>query len=265
MSAELFARYAFPPNELGYCGPPDSSVLLRSRDDAELLRHARGFDGAWPYLEELAAAAGLDPLDTEVVRSYWVGGALLDRVDGHRLLSRLDIAMAGQPTGLLNVVDGDGQLLAHHSFHVFVVYPWVRFLESGPATPMRILQACRIRWGVVSAVDGDQVVIETPPLEFDGHRLFLGAPRPETVRWRRGGVSLVATPRPGQTVSAHWDWVCDVLDDSECHSLAAATATTLSLVNQVRGHSVSAPPQHWVTAAPRVSPGATAGGGRRRR
>jgi len=25
----LFARYAFPPNELGYCGPADPDVLLR--------------------------------------------------------------------------------------------------------------------------------------------------------------------------------------------------------------------------------------------
>ncbi|MDQ3591509.1 MAG: DUF6390 family protein, partial [Actinomycetota bacterium] len=26
--AALFARYAFPPNELGYCGPEGSEVLL---------------------------------------------------------------------------------------------------------------------------------------------------------------------------------------------------------------------------------------------
>ena len=26
--ATRFARYAFPPNELGHCGPDDASVLL---------------------------------------------------------------------------------------------------------------------------------------------------------------------------------------------------------------------------------------------
>ena len=25
--------------------------------------------------------------------------------------------------------------LAHHSFHVFVVYPWVGFLDREPSTP----------------------------------------------------------------------------------------------------------------------------------
>ena len=39
---ELFARFAFPPNELGYCGPPDPSVLLAGRS-AEIAGTS-GFD-----------------------------------------------------------------------------------------------------------------------------------------------------------------------------------------------------------------------------
>ena len=67
---ELFARFAFPPNELGYCGPPDASVLLRGAARHEIADHAAGFDGAWPYLEEIAAAIGAgDPLEDEVVRT----------------------------------------------------------------------------------------------------------------------------------------------------------------------------------------------------
>ncbi|MET0897680.1 MAG: DUF6390 family protein [Mycobacterium sp.] len=162
-------------------------------------------------------------------------------------------------------MDSTQNLLAHHSFHVLVVYPWVRFLDFGPATPLRILQACRIRWGVVSAVDGDQVVVETPPLEFDGQHLFLRASQPETVRWRRAGVSLISRPRPGQTVAAHWDWVCGSLDDAERTSLAAATETRLALVNQVRDQRLSAPPRGSVSAAPRETHDATAGGGHLRR
>ena len=55
---ELFARFAFPPNELGYCGPPDATVLLPGGGHDEIVGHAQGFDGAWPYLEEIAAASG---------------------------------------------------------------------------------------------------------------------------------------------------------------------------------------------------------------
>jgi hypothetical protein len=232
---ELFARYAFPPNELGYCGPPDSSVLLPGRHPDEIGRHAMGFDGAWPYLEEIAVAGRVDALDAEVVRSYWVGGPLLDQVDGEHLVQRLTAALPGQPAGLLDSLPGPGQVLAHHSFHVMVVYPWIRFLDTGPETPLRILQSCRIRWGTVTSVDDEHAIIESAPLLFDGERLHLGQARPETVRWCRDGTALAPRPKPGQTVTAHWDWVCDELDDAERDALVAATATTLDLVNRVRG------------------------------
>src|ERR1044072_3605564 len=119
---ELFACYAFPPNELGYCGPVDIP-------QDELAAHAKDFDGAWPYLEAVAHAAGMDdPLDDEVVRNYGVGGPLLDKVDPDALLDRLRVAFTGQATGLLSDVAGEN-VIAHHSFHVFVVYPWVLFLS----------------------------------------------------------------------------------------------------------------------------------------
>ena len=91
----LFARYAFPPNELGYCGPADTAP-------PELASHAKEFDGAWPYLRAIAEAAEIgDPLDEEVVRSYWVGGPQLDRVDPAVLLTELRTSFKGQVTGLL--------------------------------------------------------------------------------------------------------------------------------------------------------------------
>ncbi|MGW1020020.1 DUF6390 family protein, partial [Streptomyces niveus] len=39
--AVLFARYAYPPNELGYCGPADSAALLRPADTEGIERGAR--------------------------------------------------------------------------------------------------------------------------------------------------------------------------------------------------------------------------------
>jgi hypothetical protein len=234
---ELFASYAFPPNELGYCGPPDSTVLLNGDGPAAIDRHAKGFDGAWPYLEEIAAASGRDdPLDPEVVRSYWVGGPLLARANGHRMLNRLRTALQGQPGGLLDDLDDSSELLAHHSFHVFVVYPWVRFLDADPSHPLRILQSCRIRWGVVDSVDDDHVVITSPPVRYHHGLLVLGDPVPERVRWRRDdGVSLAPRPSVGATVTAHWDWVCATIDGPGCEALAAATRSTLNLVNRLRG------------------------------
>ena len=231
----LFARYAFPPNELGYCGPADADVLLRGDNPTEVAAHAKEFDGAWPYLRAIADAAGTsDALDADVVRSYWVGGPHLDRVDPAALLEKLRTAFKDQTTGLLFDLARPHGSLAHHSFHVFVVYPWVRFLDRDAATALKVLQDCRIRWGTVESVEDEHAVITTHPLTFADGILALGQPRPERVRWSKDGVSLIEPPAPGDVVSAHWDWACGVLTDAECTALAGATQTTLDIVNAAR-------------------------------
>ena len=77
----LFARYAFGPNRLGYCGPDAVEELFGEGtiggDDGALRELARSFEGAWPYLELIARANGLaDPLDRRVVEAYWLGNPL---------------------------------------------------------------------------------------------------------------------------------------------------------------------------------------------
>lgn len=223
---ELFACYAFPPNELGYCGPADTS-------QGELASHARDFDGAWPYLQAIAEAARSDPLDDEVVRNYWIGGALLDTVDPDALLTRLRRAFTGQVTGLLDDLRS-GTALAHHSFHVFAVYPWVRFLDRDPTTPLQVMQDCRIRWGTVESLDGDHAVIVSAPLALREGILGLADAATERVRWRRDSTTLGPEPVPGTLVSAHWDWVCGVISEAERDELADATRRTLDLVNEAR-------------------------------
>lgn len=231
---EEFARYAFPPNELGYCGPADTEALLRGGDALELVARTKEFDGAWPYLDAIADAVGApDPLTAEAVRNYWIGGPLLQAVDPDALLTRLRKSFAGQVTGLLDAL-GPGQALAHHSFHVFVVYPWIRFLDRNPTKPVQVMQDCRIRWGTVQSVEGDHAVIDSRPLVFVGGTLGLGAPVPERVRWCKDGTALAPAPVPGQTVSAHWDWLCGSIGDEECEALATATQRSLDIVNGAR-------------------------------
>jgi hypothetical protein len=232
-----FARYAFPPNELGYCGPADADALLSVGSVAELASRAREFDGAWPYLGAIADAADVaDPLDAEVVHNYWVGGPLLAVVDPDALLTRLRTSFVGQVTGILDDLE-PGEALAHHSFHVFVVYPWIRFLDRDAEKPVQVMQDCRVRWGTVESVHGDHAVIHSQPLTFADGRLVLGDPAPERVRWRRDGTSLAPPPVPGQTVSAHWDWVCGSLHDGESDALAMATQASLDIVNAARSRA----------------------------
>jgi hypothetical protein len=238
----LFARYAYPPNQLGYCGTGDGHELLdlaagvaaTSEAAAEVRSRAARFDGAWPYLELLAEASGVDdPLDPGVVEAYWLGGALLDRLDPARLVGEVRRRFAGQRGGDWDCLDQPGAgPTANHCFHVFVVYPWVRLLRTGrPGPALHVIDRCRIRWARVEGVDGDQLLVSCASLTWDGDRLALGPAGMETVRWSHDGRSLSPPPGPGAWVAAHWDWACDVLTGDQVDALRTETARQLAITN----------------------------------
>ncbi|HET8657728.1 MAG TPA: DUF6390 family protein [Micromonosporaceae bacterium] len=246
--ALLFARYAYPPNALGYCGPDDPAALLgyatAGVSDGGLAALARRFAGAWPYLALIAAANGrADPLDRAVVEAYWLGNRLLDRVPAGLFATHLrdrfgDRAGRGWADLAQLAVLG---ARPHHNFHVFGVYPWVGLLRAGPVDePMRVLDSCRIRWGTILRIHSGLAEVRCQPLCWDGRRLFLGAPVTQLATLATAGGALAPAVAVGDTVSLHWDWVCDVLDDRGMRSLRAYTASQLRLVNDALRRPVAA-------------------------
>lgn len=234
----LFARYAYPPNELGFCGPEAPHQLLElvsgAVDDGGLRELARGFAGAWPYLELIAAANGIgDPLDVRVVEAYWIGNVLLDRVPlsmmGGSLEDRFRARAGRSWSQLAEVIPG---AQPHHSFHVFGVYPWLGLLRAGRVDePLRVLDRCRVRWGRVVDVVGDRAVVRSRPLEWDGRVLREGTPDLEQVVVAMDGLGLAGPLRPGDWCSLHWDWVCERLSPRRLAALRYRTGRQLAAVN----------------------------------
>ncbi|HUF39679.1 MAG TPA: DUF6390 family protein, partial [Anaerolineales bacterium] len=176
----LFARYAFMPNRLGYCGAGDERGLFESciadRPSPELAGWAATFEGAYPYLALIAGANGLpDPLDPRVVEAYWIGNELLDGVSlrpwheslrerfGPRLSARtLDLVLGKVPAGAR----------PHHSFHVIDVCRRTGALAEN----LDVLDSCRIAWGQVAAEVNGQLDVSVRPMVFKDGLLALGEP-----------------------------------------------------------------------------------------
>lgn len=241
----LFARFAYPPNELGYCGPSDSRALFdygaAGFVDPGLVQLAKGFAGAWPYLELIARGSGIsDPLDRRVVEAYWLGNDLLPSIDmqlfGNSLLERFR-RRAGAGWGHLSEAIPVGAM-PNHSYHVFGIYPWVGLLGADRGeTPLHVLDRCRIRWGQIVSTDGDQAVVLSRPLTFDGHDVGLGEARAEQVTCGVGGTSLTARYRPGEWVACHWGWVCDRLSRRQLSNLRRFTLNQFDITNRRVAHS----------------------------
>lgn len=238
----LFARYAHPPHALGYCGPGRPTEMLAQAayvdatggDDRGLRQLAAGFEGAWPYLQLIAAANGLaDPLDARVVSAYWVGNRLLDHVRPALLFDSMETRFrtrAGGSWWKLGAMVSP-EAVPHHNFHVFAVYPWVGLLRSGRLVdePLRVLDRCRIRWGLVTEVEATRVHVVSQPLAYEGHHLALGQPVAEVAARHPDGVGPHL--EAGDQVSLHWDWVCDRLDNRGLAALQHYTEQTLRVAN----------------------------------
>jgi len=236
----MFARFAYPPNELGYCGPDDHAALLQYAAagvaDPGLAQLARGFAGAWPYLELIARETGVaQPLDQRVVEAYWLGSSLLHRVEmssfGRALFDRFRSRAGSGWSHMAEAIPVGA--LPTHSFHVFGVYPWVGLLNGDRSDqPLHVLQQCRIRWGRVLEVTGDQAVVLSQPLTWDGSSLALGAYRPETVTRGLGGQGLAAEVAAGDWVAMHWGWICDRLTTRQLTALRRYSQLQLDVTNR---------------------------------
>ncbi len=237
----LFARYAYPPNELGYCGPDDASVLLRrgsAAAQAQIAEHARQFEGAWAYLEIIAEAAGItDPLDARVVEAYWIGNELLANVDPDSLVATLRERFGDQAGA--SWAPGP----PHHGFQVFSVYPWVGLLRRGTGdVALSVLEQCRIRWGEVVAIEGERARVQSRPLVVTDGLLELGPAQEQTAAWAIDGRTLLPTETAetgtlapsvsvGDHIAMHWDWVCDVLNPEQVAQLELRTTDQLVRTN----------------------------------
>ncbi len=234
----MFARYAFPPNELGYCGPDDGDGVLAGAVAGEasprLVERARAFEGAWGYLELIAAAAGRRPAGRDGGRGVLAGQRpAAARVEPAVFAATVRRAFGGQAGGPRDGLGEAGGAVPHHGFHVFGVYPWLGLLRGGAApsaVALDVLDRCRIGWGRVLSRDGDGAVVRSRPLTWDGARLGVGSPVPRHVSGPAG--------RPGQWVSLHWDRTCEALRPAQLAALRRSTAVQLAVSNRAAARGV---------------------------
>jgi hypothetical protein len=235
----LFARFAFPPNRLGLCGPESGQTLPErvrtGRPDPELSRIAQQFEGAYPYLELIAAENGLaDPLDARVVEAYWLGNDLLGHVGPRARHDDLTerFRPRTQPREWRWLEDkAGGPSRVHHSFHVLEILPRIGLIRGGlPPDLLGVLERCLVRPGRVIAVRGGALEVGLPPLELRDGKLHLGAPQPVTLPAANGeGFGDVLLP--GDEVAVHWDRTCGRLSPAQAGRLLTITQQNLAVAN----------------------------------
>jgi hypothetical protein len=80
--------------------------------------------------------------------------------------------------------------------------------------------------------DGDQIVVESRHLMWDGAALSLSEPAEETVAVAVDGLSFLPDVAPGDRVALHWEWLCDRLSDEQVTRLQTSTLNQIEKTNR---------------------------------
>lgn len=243
--AIFHAKHAFMPNSLGYCGPDGNGTIREHLEGGStgerLVRTLRGFDAAYPFLRLIARNAGRDVFDYAVPEAYWIGNPLLDRVEpsDYYRFSREELkggGMKGLQASLKELVGG---VAPHHTFYVMGTY--VGRGGDGPklgTDPRRKLEAlvesCRISWGKVVEVGRSELLVRSRPLRIEEEGFKLGGARTRRVSYNPL-VPPFGSIRPGDSVSVHWGYACEVLSPRQTVSIERYTSADIRSANALLG------------------------------
>ena len=222
---KIATAYSLPSFSLGFCGPQDKNSRKTLLDFAagkpNLENKVRAifeqFEAAYHYYQLIARKNNIaDPLERRVVRAFWVGNPLLEKItDGD--LQKLILTDFCRP-GLLTKKEAtekaamvSKRATTHHSFHVLFLGAIAGRVKLEGA----LLDLCRIGWGKVIKVTSKKLQVTCKPLILD-RKTWLGKEINKEINWDK---NIVPKIKIGDWISFHWDQACEVLTPQEVKNL----------------------------------------------
>jgi hypothetical protein len=228
------AKHAYMPNNLGYCGPDDRGSILahleESKGSESLAKTLKGFEAAYPFLELIARSSGKNVFDYSVPEAYWVGNELLGRVSPADFYD-FSRTVLGKGDGV-EVKRAFKRLgpraIPHHSFYVMSTFAGSS-LARGPSLSKdgkekieSMINNCRISWGQVIEIQKKALVVRGSKVALSGRGLRLAAP--STVKAVYDSeIESFKTVRPGDWVTMHWGFACEVVTPRQVRNLSKYT------------------------------------------
>jgi hypothetical protein len=254
---KIAALYGIYPHQLGHCGSRRKSIHYQIYDflcgkkvpSQKIRKILEGFKGAFFYYKLIARANGItSPFDEKVVKAYWIGNSLLDKVkteDLRKMIAK-DFSKPGllpKKTALKKAKEIPESSKPHHSFHVLMIGSVTgRIKLKG-----KLLDLCRVGWGKVikklkSNPTGSlsfrsiqensklKILVKYQPLIKKNKKLKLGKPVEKEIFWDK---NLVPKIKIGDWVSFHWDHLVQKLKKREVENFKKYTSFTLKLLENI--------------------------------
>lgn len=246
----ISALYGFYPHRLGFCGPQEKEAKKTIFDylsgkkisEKKIRKILQEFKAAYPYYQLIARSNRVsDPFDEKVVRAYWIGNELLEKVPLKSLKEMIIKKFSGPGLLPLKIAWERAKRIpvgsiAHHSFHVLTIGSITgRINLTG-----KLLDFCRIGWGRIKerrtqnvefkirSKETEKFLVEYEPLVERNKGFRLGKPK---IREFSLNKHFVKGVKIGDWVSLHWGQVIEVLNKKDLSNLSKYTKLTVNSIN----------------------------------
>jgi len=233
------ARYAYSPNQLGYCGPDKNNNLQEyissNVQDAGLKEILVDFQTLKPYLTFISQANRIpDAFNQRVVEAYWIGNSLLQNISANDFYRYLNDGLS-LPKKLnrksLNYLYDKLPLGAkpHHSFHVLNIFRRTGHLSIEHT--VETMDNCCINWGRVMKIKPSRLLVQYRPLVLEQGKLAKGDFCQKEISHLMNCQSAPSKLEEGNLVTFHWNAVCEKIDPIQTRNLDFYTKQAIDLAN----------------------------------
>jgi hypothetical protein len=245
----LHTKHAFPPNNLGNCGPDTKGRILdylhNHADGIDLQPALTKFEAAYPFVRMIAESTGRKPFDYHVAEAYWIGNSLLDQVEPAEFF---EFSYGSLSDSRMKLGDKGGlkkdaskvifrklgrEARPHHTFYVLGMYARssVRSGSTGNKL-LELMNSCRISWGKVVEVKKDTLLVNTPSLKLDDGKLSLSPAKRKEIRYDPL-IPPFSEICGGEWVSIHWNFASERLKPYQLANLKRYTALDIKATNRL--------------------------------
>jgi len=231
---KLASIYGLKPHELGFCGPQVAAkqkilrgFVLGKISEKEAQAVLEKFEGAYQYYKLIAESNGIeDPFDEKVIRAYWVGNKLLDKVKVEDL--RQMVIEKFSYAGLLpkEVAEEKAKAISekaipHHSLHVYVIGSVTGKVDLNDLV---MKDLCRVSWGKVLEINEDKIIVEYRSIVGD-KKIGWSELKRKVVDWDK---NILPAVNIGDRISFHWKLAIQILSKEDIINLEKYTFQNIS-------------------------------------
>ena len=216
-----------------YCGSKEANahftgyIASQSEENRQKAETAfPSFESLWPYLNLIAKANSLEPLDGQVIEAYWLGNSLLEKVgmDDLKKVILTDFTKPGLLPKSIAKKKTDGipeGIMPCHSFHVL----YINFITGKVEPLLKNLDNCLVHWGAVIAEEKGKLFLESQELVSENGKFGL------VPSVRQVDMGFASEADIGYTVSFHWNHGIELLSEKQAKNLEKYTLLNLEKVN----------------------------------